>query len=752
MVILVFASGDGAMKSFLCVLLCCGTAAQAASVLSTTQWSVQLDPATLALAIARPGQGWQRVSEAGEAHTVSALEQDGRRVRWEWDGGRWRFEAALAGADLTLTVAAREPGELVLIRQPAAALGRGLILPLREGSFVPASDARWRAYLLAEARELDGSEDLGLPLWGMLYDDYSLSWILTQPFDSTLRFSAQGQGLGLTLTQRFSPLAPGRGASLLLHLGAGADPLAGALRYRRWLIGQQRWVSLADKIRRWPAAGRLPGASHVYLWDNGVLAVRDVRNWERLLVRLRDDSALSRQLRAGFDGEALRALRTGAGDAYRRRVLTTALNRALAALARDWQRQDDVDWHALGPRYVALRAQLARHFGAALAPDPGRWGGGVSRATVAALRAGGLPRLWLGSGDGWEAGLWHPEAVAAAVAAGYLAAPYDSYETALGPGGNPDWSTAWLGGAVARRCGIIGADGRPQAGFGGQGYYTNPVCVRATLQRRIGALRAAAGYNSWFLDAYATGMVFDDHRAGRELARDAMARENDVSMQWVGDQGLAVGSENGNAVAAASVVFAHGMQQPLFGWHDPELHRDTRSPSYLGAWYPEDEPAVFFRRATLKSPYRELFYDAASRLPLYQAVFHDSLISGNHWLADNLKFGNVAAEVELAQLLYNVPPLYHLSTGTLARRLPAIVRHDRFFRPLHQRLATVALTGFVWHSADRRLQETRFADGTRLLANFGTAPAVLDGTAVPARGIVARIPGQAPQVYRSDVQ
>jgi hypothetical protein len=50
------------------------------------------------------------------------------------------------------------------------------------------------------------------------------------------------------------------------------------------------------------------------------------------------------------------------------------------------------------------------------------------------------------------------------------------------------------------------------------------------------------------------------------------------------------------------------------------------------------------------------------------------------------------------------------------------------------------MTGFRWLTADRQVQETTFADGTRLVANFSTGAregfaarsvtAVVDGTSV----------------------
>ncbi|MEB2589988.1 glycoside hydrolase, partial [Bacillus cereus] len=119
-------------------------------------------------------------------------------------------------------------------------------------------------------------------------------------------------------------------------------------------------------------------------------------------------------------------------------------------------------------------------------------------------------------------------------------------------------------------------------------------------------------------------------------------------------------------------------------------------------------------------------------------------ITTHHWLFDSLKLSNVQVENELTQLLYNVPPLYHLSAATLKQRLPLIHRQDAFFRPLHQRLATQELTGFRWLTADRLVQETTFADGTRLVANFSSE----EKAGYAARSVTALLKGEKAEVYQ----
>ena len=426
-------------------------------------------------------------------------------------------------------------------------------------------------------------------------------------------------------------------------------------------------------------------------------------------------------------------------DSYRKTVLLRSLNAALNTMARkNWQARAAPDMQVLASAYGELRTRLARDFADALSATPERWGSTLSLNTFEQLRKAGLSRLWLGLGEGWEGGLWHPETVRAGVAAGYLLAPYDSYETALASNENPDWTTAHLGDKAHAECAIVLKDGTLKSGFQQSGHYTDPGCMRSLLKARIRAVQARAGFNSWFLDAYATGMLYDSYRPGATLTQAQNAQDKIDASRWINESlQLPSGSEDGNATTAQGVFFTHGMQTPVIGWGDVDLSKKTDSDFFLGKWYPSEQPAVFFKQVPLKEPYRRIHFDPATRLPMYQTVFHGSVISTHHWLFDSLKLSNVRVPNELTQLLYNVPPLYHLSAATLSERLPLMARQDAFFRPLHERLVTQAMTDFRWLSADRLIQQTTFADGTRLLANFAAQMREVNGLRLAGQSITA---------------
>ncbi len=720
----------------------------AGTVLENALWRIELDPATLAVRVTPAGGEPVQASSGVAAHGVSQLQQSSRQANWQWDNGAYRLSATLDQRDLILTVTAREAAELEILRQPASAMGKGLIWPLAEGHYIPAGNRLWQDFLL-EYGDVNSTQDLSLPLWGVDHGTFTLNWLLTNPYNNRLQWQAEGQRLGLSVRHEFTALDPAAPMSLRLNLGE-ADLLAGAKRYRQWLVEQELYEPLAEKLQRLPAGEKLLGASHVYLWGNDLLGLGDIRDWVQLRALLRAPDGLGAQLNGLLDAEAAQVVQASQPflDRYQQAVLLRGLNAALNKKARQgWQAKTEPDMHALAEGYGTVRRQLALAFSGALSVTPETWGSTLSAATIKTLQDSGLQRLLLTLGEGWEGGLWHPEVVRKGVEAGYLMAPYDSYETALADTENPDWTTAHLGSRAYRDCAIMLKNGQLKTGFQKSGHYTDPRCVRPLLQARVAAVQAKAGFNAWFLDAYATGMLFDSYRSVLGMTQAQNAEGNVDAARWIANHlQLPVGSEDGNATTARGVLFAHGMQTPVMGWGDREMTQDKQSPYYVGAWYPPEQPAVFFKRVPLKEPLRTVYFAPAMRLPLYQAVFRGSVITTHHWLFDSLKLSNVQAENELTQLLYNVPPLYHLSAATLQQRLPMIQRQDGFFRPLHERLATQALTDFRWLSSDRLLQQTTFTDGTRLVANFASEQR--EGYA--ERSVTALVVGAEPVVYQVD--
>jgi hypothetical protein len=711
------------------------------TILTGKMWQVDIEPATLKIVVTL-GNRVVVVSQGGRRRRFVDYVKQPSGASWTWPAeggsGTIHVDYVLKEYELSLTFRAEMPGTLELLHQPAAAMGRGLILPIAEGRYVPAEGPEWHAALTGGYNDINTTEDLTLPLWGMDHSAFTLHWLLTNPFNNQLHFSRATGGLDVTLRHEFTRLAPGEPMTMTLHLGDTL--LSGARRYKQFLIDAGCYQTLAEKIGVTPATGKLIGAPQIYLWGDGVIGVSDITDWPGFLETLRGVQPLAIRMRAALDAEALDAVTMLPVDPapYEKRLLVRHVNAALLSLARaEWQ-MEEIDLSRLTGAYLELRQAFHTAFGASLSPDPASWGDGLSQRMIDALKAAGFDRLWIGLGAGFDGGLWHPEVIRAADEAGYLIAPYDDYMGLIAPGERPDWATSQQGRRAYEACPIIQANGRPRTGFMGTGFYANTLCVTASLKARVTALKQAAGYNSWFSDVSATGMVFDDYRPGREMtqARHAKAN-NDVQRWWSETVKVPLGSEVGNAVTSQGIAFAQGTETPVFGWGDREMNRDESSAYFTGKWFPPEQPDKFFAPAKTKPLYRMLHFAPTVVVPLYQAVFHGSIITTHHWTYDNLKLSDVAQDRELTQLLHNVAPTYHLSAGSLDERLPAIRRQYGVFRKLHEELALQAMTGFAWLSADKLIQQTSFADGSHIMVNYDVTARRVKGAVLPGRSLRA---------------
>ena len=247
-----------------------------------------------------------------------------------------------------------------------------------------------------------------------------------------------------------------------------------------------------------------------------------------------------------------------------------------------------------------------------------------------------------------------------------------------------------------------------------------------------------ADFNSWFVDCDAYGELFDDYSPSHPATQLDDMNARLARMAWIRDtHNTVVGSEGGSAYAAGTIHFAHGMMSPVIGWSDPDM-KDKTSPYYIGGYWPPEAPAIHVQQVPLKSRYFYLYYDPRFRLPLYQIVFHDSVVTTHHWGYSSLKFKNVVETLALLELLYNVPPLYHLNTARFSKHKNWIKRHYAFFSPLHRQIGGKPMTDFEWLSSDKQVQRTAFGDTVEIFANFGTERFEYEDVAIPRRSVVAR--------------
>jgi len=730
-------------------------------VLTSEEWTITIYPGLLQV-MAEP-KGKERIQISAPQENLSSVEnlkQSGSKVSWELPEETLAISFRLDGETLSVHFRSKVAGTFtwpIISNEP---LIQGYILPLFEGSYVPSDDTRWLAFLV-ERSPMNTTEGLSMPFWGLDCGDYTLTYILTNQFNNALAFENRQGRLATSCTHAFTRNWKRKEYGLLIRLGQ-ASPVVPAQQYRQWLMQRGDFVSMRDKIKTVPNVEKLLGAVHIYLWGDSLLSRYDVLDWKSFTSKLREQGEASqpspgKRIWMLISPEIRKAAAEIAAMDYPYDYIKNQVTDELSNLLERRDFYDESHWQYANLSRKATQMlergmseltdiQVSQLNGCLLeAAFPGqlvksyRWGNGVSVKMMEAFAENGFERLWLGL-DSWNGGYRHPQAIVKAKELGYLIGPYDSYHSIHHPDEPDTWETAQFDLELYETGAVVRADGTKRGGFKRKGYKLSPIAAKPYVEKRVTEIMSKdIPFNSWFIDCDAYGELFDDYSELHPATQEDDMNARLARISWIRDMyKLVIGSEGGAGYAVPMMHFAHGMMTPVIGWGDPELRKDRKSKYYLGGYWPPDGPAIFVKQVPLKEKYRHFYFDPQFRLPLYETVFHDSVVATHQWGYGSLKFKDQLDTVELLELLYNVPPLYHMNLKEFKKHKERMKAHYDFFSPLHRELGLLPMTDFAWLTPDRMVQRTVFGNLVEMVANFGMKDFNYQGKLIPKRSILAK--------------
>ena len=730
--------------------------------LSNSVWTVDIVPRSLA--VKAHFVGAEAIVPISSKQTgfgdVTEFSQKGGTVRWKFPDHLLTVQFELIGESLSVEFVQDErTSDTSSLTWPIVEDFQSLrayIFPFFEGSYVPKNDISWQDFL-SKRGSINTTAGLSMPFWGLDLGDRTLTYILTNPFNNQIFFSKTStSGLGMKVSHAFTPNWERKTYGFRISLGT-ASPVAPAKQYRRYLMENAEFVSFAEKIQKTPAAEKLIGAAHVYLWGGKLLSQYDVIDWKAFATKLSGNGEVAKQIWTQLNVEVQEAIREIAKSDYPSKYSLRIVSRALSEQLEKLSFYDPAIW--TGVSLTTEAETLVSRDVSKLSPPalyrrnclllyaafpgtlrhPDEWGDGLSVKLLERFAENGLDKLWLGV-DSWQDGFRHPTAVAKAKELGYLIGPYDSYHSIHHPNEKDTWETAQFDLLLYESGAIVNADGTKSRGFKKKGYHLSPIVAQSYVEDRVNGIldQMLSDFNTWFIDCDAYGELFDDYSIAHPATQldDMNARLDRIA--WIRDtHNMVVGSEGGAAYSVPTLHFAHGMTAPVIGWGDPDMKSNT-SPYYIGGYWPPEGPAIHIKQVPLKSNYLYFYYDPRFRLPLYQIVFRDSIITTNHWGSGSLKFENAIETLTLLELLYNVPPLYHLNMAEFSKHKAWIKRHYAFFSPLHRQIGGQTMTDFEWLSDDRQVQRTEFGDTVEIFANFAADAFESNGIVIPGQSVIAR--------------
>lgn len=641
-------------------------------------------------------------------------------------------------------------------------------LPLREGKRIPADNTDWAVYLTKQG--ISVMEQLSMPFWMSSSEGYCVLFMMENPYRTEMNFFAR-PSLGFSISHEYPEIDDNKVNTYRIYITED-NPVNGAKLYRNYVKEKGQLMTLAQKAEQNPNIEKLYGASFVYLWGENVISDEDVK-WEAFRGSLNSPMieylrSFSGRMEDGNEFEnVLKEIKTqDYVSGYQKNVICRYISQVLrqedfwnpGQFTRTVPQMDKLLADGYECLTQAQKLQFHKYALSANLPDvfqdAGIWMDSYTVDVLSDMKEHGIDRAWIGL-NSWEQAYGKPELVECAAEMGYLIASYDSYHSIHQPG-EEQWITACFEDqTLYEEAAVTDKNGSKEKGFQNVGRKLNPALSMPAVQSRMEDIMSnGLAFNSWFIDCDATGEIYDDYTPGHITTQEQDLAARLERMSWIRDQyGFVIGSEGGNDFAASVIAFAHGIELPSFSWMDEDMKSNQDSEYYIGKYYnPSGGVAEHFsKRIPIKQQYVSVFLDPQYDIPLYKLVYNDSIITSYHWDWSTFKIQGSTQDRMVREVLYNVPPLYHLDREQWEEYKEDISAHHKVWSSFSRQAVQLEMTNFEYLQKDGKIQKTVYGDKLIAVANFDDTVYLYGNRKIPPHSVLI-CEGSESSVYTPSVE
>jgi hypothetical protein len=348
---------------------------------------------------------------------------------------------------------------------------------------------------------------------------------------------------------------------------------------------------------------------------------------------------------------------------------------------------------------------IARAFGA-----PDVWGNGSLRFAREAKAAGVEKMLIHGTSSAAD--------MKAINELGYLTSEYDVYQDVMGVKNESEIANRaeWVPENV-----VLRADGTRMPAWltwdKKQYMKRCPTFWLRTAQRVIPKALAEHPYLGRFIDVTTAENLYECYDENHPLDKTEKRKRGEELLGYVRSLGLVTGGEHGRWWAVPYLDYIEGMMSGgstswPSGWLKRPKTKDEAFTDPNGRPFPKWEE------------YEQWGIGHEYRVPLWELVFHDCVISTWYW-GDSSDFlleaaPEVTAKKDAFNILYGtMPMMWANGEGSWVKNREMFLRTYRNVCKVHEAVATAEMVSHEFVTADRAVQRTRFSDGTVVVVNFG---------------------------------
>ncbi|WP_036719481.1 glycoside hydrolase [Paenibacillus harenae] len=268
------------------------------------------------------------------------------------------------------------------------------------------------------------------------------------------------------------------------------------------------------------------------------------------------------------------------------------------------------------------------------------------------------------------------------------------------------------------------------------GTYVCPEAVRPEMMKRVERETSIYTHETYFLDVYQANGIYEcyhpEHPLSRQQYAEAIVRNYELLEE---KYGVFLGGEFGADFTGSHGVYVHGMMTLQRTWFGSEINEKGTIYHY-GDWKNNARPSIMLGARTAPEPYLQYSINEYTRVPLYELVYHDAVVTSWRWEDCNHHNPEIWWKKDLFNILYGTAPLWSIDQDRWESFQVSFIESYNRICPWLQEICYDELLTHRFVSEDRSVQESRFSSGKRAVVNFGDKPYSFEGQTIPARGFL----------------
>ncbi|HVF96430.1 MAG TPA: glycoside hydrolase, partial [Flavisolibacter sp.] len=268
------------------------------------------------------------------------------------------------------------------------------------------------------------------------------------------------------------------------------------------------------------------------------------------------------------------------------------------------------------------------------------------------------------------------------------------------------------------------------------GHFINPAAVRPHIFDRFNREMAVWPHQSYFVDVYQANGLYECWSKENPLTREGWAAAIRANQQYLIDSlHQFLGAEWGADFCNGQTVYAHGMMTGHRTWWGTEIG-DKGTIYYTGDWRNGARPTQMLGIRTAPPKYLQYSINEALRVPLYELVYHDAVVTSWRWEDANHHAPEIWWKKDLFNALYGNAPLWNLDRETWSAFCNTFIKSYKTIHPWLQQIGYDEMVSHRFVTLDKKVQESVFSSGKKVVANFGDGDVTLENKRIPARGFI----------------